>query len=248
MGWVQFGWLLMANKTLLVVPCYNEERRLNFAEFEKWASEDLQFLFFDDGSTDETASLISQYIENRPFMYFEKGVKNLGKAEAVRSGVLTAKNLPVYGRLDWIGFWDADLATPLFEVSNMFTYADFCNQPVDAVFGSRVFRLGARIERLPYRHYLARVFATLVSVMLGVRSYDSQCGAKLFKKSVAERAFSKHFVSRWIFDVEILLRLDQSRIVEYPLTRWVDVAGSKLRPKDVITVFTDILRIWRKKS
>ena len=109
-----------------------------FAEF----SPALGLLFVDDGSTDGTGDFLEQH---QP-----AGARclrldaNLGKAEAVRAGMLAACR---GAAADWIGYWDADLATPLSEVGNFLGYQRLHPERVDAVFGSRVYRLGARIER-----------------------------------------------------------------------------------------------------
>ena len=104
----------------------------------------------------------------------------------------------------------------------------------DVALGSRIARLGAHIERKPSRHYVGRVFATAASWVLDLAVYDTQCGAKLFRHTDAlDAALARPFRSRWSFDVELLGRLlarglSVDRIVEVPLAKWVDVAGSKL--------------------
>jgi hypothetical protein len=106
--------------------------------------------------------------------------------------------------------------------------------------------LGRRIQRRTARHYIGRLFATAVSMMLGLAIYDTQCGAKLFRVSSSLYGlFDKPFLSRWIFVVDIIARLIQARrgkqlpqpeqvIYEFPLIEWRDVRGSKLGYADFV--------------
>ncbi len=178
---------------------------------------------------------------------------NQGKAEAVRAGMLQA--LDNFGP-EAVGFWDADLATPLDLVSNLLAVLE--TQPaIEMVFGARVQLLGRRVERRAMRHYLGRIFATAVSNMLHLAIYDTQCGAKLFRVTPdTRRIFAEPFLSRWVFDVEILARylalyghdirrLEQS-IYEYPLEVWTDIAGSRVHAGDFLIAFWDVFRIHRK--
>ncbi len=124
--------------------------------------------------------------------------RNRGKAEATRYGlqvVATAEH-----RSTLVGFWDADLATPLEAVSDFAaTLAE--REQIEMVFGARVALLGRQINRLPSRHYLGRIFATLASTVLSLQIYDTQCGAKIFRNSANFRsAIAEPFDSPWIFD------------------------------------------------
>jgi glycosyltransferase involved in cell wall biosynthesis len=213
----------MHKKIGLVIPCYNEENRINLKSFLKLES--LTYVFVNDGSTDKTLSLLQENIDNQNYVLNLD--KNCGKAEAVRQGVLFLKNLPVFDGLEWIGYWDADMATPIEEVDNILKFVQFYEH-VDAVYGSRLYRLGSVIERSYLRHTLGRLFASVVSVLFKLKSYDSQCGAKMFRKEVLDLAFNEPFISRWIFDIEILLRLNEHNVIEYPLKKWRDVSGSTL--------------------
>lgn len=155
-----------------------------------------------------------------------------------------------------MGFWDADLATPLLAMDEF--RRRFQDGPqLEIVMGSRVQLLGTRIERSARRHYLSRVAATAVSMVLGVPVYDTQCGAKLFRATpLVRRLFAEPFFTRWLFDVEILARwLSETAhdpadighyIVEVPLQKWSNVGGSKLRPMDFVQAPYDLWRIHRR--
>ena len=111
---------------------------------------------------------------------------NQGKAEAVRQGI---KTLLKTHKLKFVGYWDADLATPLSTILE-FIEKFQSSRALVAVCGSRILRLGASIQRLVFRHYLGRVFATVASNILNILVYDTQCGAKLFRTEHAELIFS----------------------------------------------------------
>jgi len=245
-----------SSETFLVVPCYNEAARLDLEKFRNFAAEnsDVRFLFVNDGSTDETSEVLKTLSASRPESFLVHELpENSGKAEAVRMGFLQAIELkPAY-----IGFWDADLSTPLEELKSMLTVFQQHAQ-VEMVFGSRVNLLGRQVRRKLYRHYLGRVFATAVARALGLGIYDTQCGAKLFRTNDRlPKLFREPFISKWIFDVEIIARSIQLRsadnlppvnevIYEQPLMCWTDVAGSKLRFRDFFVVYSDFLRIYRR--
>ena len=238
--------------TLLVIPAYNEARRLDLQAYERalTAQEGLQLLFVDDGSTDATLALLRAFVAGHPDRIdIRQEPVNLGKAEAVRRGMVQALG----SEADFVGFWDADLATPLDELPALIAPLER-DPTIHVVLGSRVRLLGRRIERRAARHYLGRIFATAVSLALHAPIYDSQCGAKLFRPAAPLRdALSAPFRSRWIFDVELLARLHR-RIpgglmrgaCEVPLREWTDVAGSQLRWHSFLRAPFDLARIyWR---
>jgi len=238
----------------LVVPCYNEAGRLDGAAFRTFADQaaSVHLVFVDDGSSDSTASVLNQIrIGREDRISVVSYPENRGKAEAVRAGVIHALN---NSDCKVIGYWDADLATPLSSVCHLANVLE-SNSEIDLVFGSRVKLCGRNIHRQASRHYLGRVFATAVCVVLDLVIYDTQCGAKLFRvKEDTVSALTQPFITRWIFDVEILARLIaatsskavEARTYEYPLESWHDVSGSKVRPKDFLRAGIDILRLKRR--
>ncbi|HEY0157508.1 MAG TPA: glycosyltransferase [Thermoanaerobaculia bacterium] len=237
---------------IVVVPCFNEERRLPVDAFRSFALEGTrtEFLFVNDGSTDGTLRLLQSLVAADPARFSLLSLeRNRGKAEAVRRGMLVA----LERRPDYCGFWDADLATPLEEIGGFLTV--FGRRPeTEMVIAARVRLLGRSISRNPARHYVGRVGATLISSSLGLAVYDTQCGAKLFRAGdrIGE-LFGKPFLSRWIFDVEIIARLvlqrgrdDAARaIYELPILTWHDVKGSKVRSTDFFHALKDLWKIHR---
>lgn len=229
-------------KTRIIVPCFNESKRLNQGAFLRALENEvnLSFLFVDDGSTDETLHILESIKEKNPVQVEVLSLeKNSGKAEAVRRGMLKS----LEGPFDNIGYWDADLATPLSEIEGFCRLLD--SSDVELVIGSRVCLLGRKIERKAMRHFVGRVFATCASMLLNIPVYDTQCGAKIFRNtSSLARVFGRPFKVNWTFDVEMFARFPivkkvspretSSKWVELPLAEWVDVKGSKVKPKDFI--------------
>lgn len=235
---------------VLVVPCYNEGRRLPVPEFEDFirGREDVRICFVNDGSVDDTIILLRGIYERNPHKVILLDMEsNCGKAEAVRRGVLRVSGL---SGVTHVGFFDADLATPLNEALRLVLYMDQAGASM--AFGSRVKRLGIQIERQAVRHYLGRVFATEASLLLGLPVYDTQCGAKVFRRELAETVFMKPFLSRWFFDVEIFFRLKAffgsqrlaREVIEVPLNVWIDRGGTKVGLMDFLKAPFELLRIW----
>ncbi len=219
---------------VVVVPCYNEERRLDERAFTDLAATGaVRLLFVDDGSTDATAAVLARLAQGAGVEVFSLDA-NQGKAEAVRRGMLVA----IRGGAGAVGYYDADLATPPGELVRLVGALD-ADPALTGVLGSRVARLGSTIERRALRHYLGRTYATVASWALGITVYDTQCGAKLFRVNDAlVGALAEPFGSSWAFDVELLHRLVHgtpgagpvatSAFLEVPLDAWHDVGGSKL--------------------
>ncbi|MBW1743209.1 MAG: glycosyltransferase [Deltaproteobacteria bacterium] len=242
--------------TIIVIPCYNEKARLRAESFKAFAEifPSVQFVFVDDASNDGTLDLLDILSRERPEQFSILSFKNnQGKAETVRQGVLHAMTK----KPAFVGYLDADLSTPL-EAIPLFLDI-FQNRPTSQmILGSRLKSLGRLVVRTPLRHYAGRVIATAISVITGLQVYDSQCGAKLFRVTrELNRVFDTAFISRWLFDVEIIIRFtkiystrtteDVNRLFyELPLPEWKDVKGSKVSLWDAANVPVELFRIWIK--
>jgi dolichyl-phosphate beta-glucosyltransferase len=242
--------------TTVVVPCYDEAARFQAAGFRELAEHpDVVLVFVDDGSTDDTGHVLGRAAARWPGKAQVLALPtNGGKAEAVRRGLLHA----LEGGAARVGYLDADLATPAAEMLRL--RAILVERDATAVIGARVALLGRDIRRSAARHYIGRVFATAASAVLGLRVYDTQCGAKLFRASPElRRALSAPFHSRWAFDVELLGRIVAEQgsadgILEVPLRVWHDIHGSKVSVPDMARAAVEIARIgvelarWRRRA
>jgi glycosyltransferase involved in cell wall biosynthesis len=233
----------------IVVPCFDEGDRLDVPRFAELAATGrVRLLFVNDGSTDGTAGLLARLRDGSENVGVIELARNGGKAEAVRRGLLEA----IDGGATVVGYYDADLATPPHELLRLVELLE-ARPGLEVVLAARVALLGRTIERRAVRHYTGRVFATFVSLILRLRVYDTQCGAKVLRVTPAlVEALSRPFGSRWVFDVELLARLQHPRtaaatptgaIVEVPLREWRDIPGSKLAPRQMAKVPLDLLRI-----
>jgi dolichyl-phosphate beta-glucosyltransferase len=233
-------------KACIVIPCYNEALRLRLKDFEAFiiGRSGIDFLFVNDGSTDSTLEVLTNFRALYPERVQVLNLSiNSGKAEAVRMGVCEAYR---ENKWEYLGFWDADLATPLDEIPHLLEQCLTKNLAI----GSRMKRLGAMVERKRWRHLLGRVFSTFASIILKLPVYDTQCGAKVFKSSMGS-LFETPFITKWLFDIELLARYRNrfglegalKDIIEVPIGSWEEKGGSKLKITYMLKVPFELLRI-----
>ena len=239
------------SRLTVIVPCYNEAQRLDARPLLEFAGggDGANLLFVNDGSTDQTAARLAEIAAARRDRIQVLSLDpNRGKAEAVRQGMRKALDAGA----TIVGYLDADLSTPPRELQRIGRALE--RPGIQVAIGSRVALLGTDIERSAARHYLGRVFASLASLILRARIYDTQCGAKLFRATpTLAAALAEPFISRWAFDIELLGRmlagtggaapLALSEIVEVPLDTWHDVGGSKLTPVAMGRTLFELARI-----
>lgn len=233
---------------LLIIPFYNEAARISTEEFTKAFTKygQIDFLLVDDGSSDNTAEILKAFEITFSNVRVLLGESNSGKASSIRRGVLDSGDL----KYEYIGYIDADLATPFSEFENLATFATK-NKIYDFVMGSRIKKMGSTIQRYQYRHYIGRVFATLISgLILKIPVYDTQCGAKIIKAKLASELFAEPFITKWLFDVELLLRYQKKtpdfhrHIYEFSLNIWTEKGNSKITLSDIFGFPFQLFKIY----
>ncbi len=237
-------------KTGIIIPCYNEANRLDtkaFADFAK-SHNDFHICFVNDGSSDNTLEVLHSVKAQSSNNISVIDVKvNAGKAAAVRTGV---QYLDQKEDVAYVGFIDADLSTDFEDFKNLVNTLK-SNDDLTFVYGSRGKGEG-EIERNFFRNVFSKMVKAIVFLILGLPIEDTQCGAKVFKKEIINVAYGKSFLTRWLFDVEIFIRLKKyygaeevmNRVYEQALSRWVHMDDSKLGMKDAIQIPYKLLTIW----
>ena len=241
--------MLQKNCVGVVIPCYNEEERLLGKEFKDFAHKNLGYhlCFVNDGSTDRTLEVLRELekgSESNISIY--NCEKNGGKAEAVRQGMLHLAQDP---QLDYIGFLDADLSTDFRDFDDLVETLDTSNFKI--VSGSRMSRMGANITKESARKLISMSINLIIRTILKMPFNDTQCGAKVMDKSLIPLLFNKPFITKWLFDVEMFMRMRKhygktkakELICEQPLKRWIHADGSKLSMKDSVKIVGQLAKI-----
>lgn len=238
---------MTTSRLALIIPAWNEAARLQDRAFLDFlARQDVVDLrFVDDGSTDATpARLEAIRLQAPDRIVVQRLTQNCGKGEAVRRGLRAALD----AGSPLVGYLDADLAAPL-DAALLLRDALLTDATLALALGSRVKLLGWRIRRSERRHYLGRLFATCASLTLGLAVYDTQCGAKALRAGPAtDLALATPFLSRWLFDVELLARLRDAGAVmrEVPLPVWEDPGGSTVTLGDFLRAPLELYRIYHR--
>lgn len=226
----------MARKLSIVIPAYNEERRIlktlqRLEEYFEGRDELLEVLVSDDGSTDRTREVVEEFAAEHPVVKLLPYEPNRGKGYVVRKGMLAARGSCVL-------FTDADLATPIEELEKFWPSFE---DGADVVIASRALP-GSEVVK--YQPWYRKASGPILRFMLnffgiaGIR--DTQCGFKAFRREVVEPIFGRQTIEDFGFDLEVLylshrlgFRIDEVAV------RWVDNEDSRVH------FFRDSFRILR---
>ena len=235
----------------IVIPCYNEEKRLPLDEYRSFieTTPNVLLCFVNDGSIDNTIHALEELKDTYPekvdvISYTD----NVGKAEAVRNGIQHCNTKYNHST---IAYLDADLATSLPECLKL---AENVNGQIEFCFGSRIRLVGTTIHRKKQRWLVGRVIATFISHLLKLNVYDTQCGCKLFTKALSTQLFKDPFISKWLFDVEIFFRMFSlygrqhaiKKMLEVPLSLWVDRGDSSVKATYIFKLWLDLYHIHKR--
>lgn len=225
----------------IVIPAFNESERIQgslekivaFLAEQRWQAE---ILVVNDGSRDDTAAVVRQFMARYPFIRLIENPGNRGKGYSVRNGMLQATG-------DIVLFTDADLSAPITEAPKLFSAVE---NGADVAFGSRWLIAKMQTERQSILRQIAgRMYNIFMRVLLGLPYKDTQCGFKVFNRKALEMIFTRQHIERWGFDVELLFlaRKFHLNIVEVPVS-WAHDDRSKINPVlDGLSMFGEMVSI-----
>jgi len=226
----------------VIIPVFNEEARIvatldRMVAFLNSQPYTWEVLVVDDGSTDDTVTLIKTLLESNNGVNLMSR-EHEGKGSAVRQGMLKTRGLYRF-------MCDADLAMPIEGLQLFLNQMSLGN---DIVIGSRQIAGARRIDEPKSRHILGRLFNFVVKFIAIGNFQDTQCGFKCFRGELVNDLFTRQKTVGFGFDVEILyLAIKYGyKVKEIPID-WYYQEDSKVRPiTDAALMARDILRVrWR---
>jgi len=226
----------------IIIAAFNEEKRiipslLKIKEYLNKQNIPYEIIVVDDGSTDNTHTVVRDLIKDIPYLKVIHYAPNKGKGHALRTGVLASKG-------EIILLSDADLSTPIEELSKLLPL--IYNHKCDIAIGSRALALSEIVKKQPWwRQSMGKFFNKLVKALVIEDFKDTQCGFKVFRGDMARNLFKEAQIDRFAYDVEILAigKKKGCKIVEAPV-RWINSPESKVNPvKDSLQMLGDLLKI-----
>ncbi len=218
----------------LIIPAYNEEKRIGLV-LGQMSVPSIEYIIVCDG-TDSTPDIVEEFSGKHPeldILCLRYGTR-LGKGGGILFGLAAASAGDV-------GFMDADGSTSIHQMIDLFRMLE----SFDGAIGSR-WVPGARIE-IPQslaRRLQSRVFNSLIRALFGLPYLDTQCGAKVIRRSALDTVLGKIGSRGFEFDVELLWRLKREgySVVECPIV-WRDTGHSRVRASDTLRMLSGLIRI-----
>jgi glycosyltransferase involved in cell wall biosynthesis len=217
-------------KTAIIIPAYNEEQRIgktleaysSYFKKKKSNSFNYEIIVVINNTSDNTEAVVKKYQKKDNHISY-LNLKRGGKGYAVQEGFKYALKT----KINFLGFVDADLATPPEAFYDLITKIN----GYDGVLASRYLPESINMPAMTFkRRFISRVFNFLVRSILLLPYKDTQCGAKLFTSDSIRRVLPKLGMTQWAFDIELLYEMKkQGFVVKDIPTIWRDVKGSKIK-------------------
>ena len=234
----------MHSKLSIIIPSFNEEKRIKNTLDEYWSyflqyESSVEMIVVMDGCNDQTPNIVKQFSNDH------KGIKVLEFPRHLGKGGAILESLP-FVRGDFIGYVDADGSSKAKDFIKLVTCIE--SEGWDGVIGSRWLDGAEIAKKQPlFRKFLSRGLNVLVKMLFKLKFKDTQCGAKVFKRTLIEACLPYIDTTGFTFDINLLYVATKKgfKIKEVPL-RWEDMAGSKVGFGNVLRMFLDICRVWLK--
>jgi glycosyltransferase involved in cell wall biosynthesis len=229
---------------LLLIPAYNEEKRIGpvLREYVCYAREQyagrFQLVVVLNGCRDNTLGVVKEVATEFPEIGFLDFQDPIGKGGALIEGLKLAPNA------DLIGYVDADGATG---PAALFELARLCGE-ADCVIGSRWLPGAVLHQSQPWvRRLFSRCFHAIVQVLLRLNIKDTQCPAKVLRRAAVEKIHSALRIADLAFDVNLLYALQREgfRVREVPI-EWTDKVGSQVTRslfRSSLVMFLSVVRL-----
>jgi glycosyltransferase involved in cell wall biosynthesis len=229
----------------IVIPALNEERRIGatieatvaYLERQRYSS---ALVVVDNGCVDHTADVVAELGATNSLPIYLINCSRPGKGAAVRYGILTSRAL-------YVGFCDADLATPVETLDFIWPAL---THGVSIVIGSRHCEGATRVSPQPRQRQLGGALFRVLAGRLLPGVADTQCGFKFFEGTVARQLFSRCTIDGFAFDLEVLLKARAAGLIvhEVPVA-WSDRTGSAFHPfRDGTRSMADALSLARRHN
>jgi len=237
----------MIKSLSIIFPVYNESNRLKecFNDINKFniikSIKNIEYIFVDDGSKENSFNLISQFIKkkkstNKIKYKVIRNIKNEGKGSALIKGIKMASK-------DWMLTVDTDISVSLFEF-NKWIKSDYLKSNYKIYFGSRNLKKSS-VKSKYHRKFIGLILILICKIFFNIKLHDTQCGFKLYKKEIGKKIFKKIIHKKFSHDIEIVLlaKKFKTEIIELPV-KWIHKSGSKIHLiKDSISIFISLLKM-----
>lgn len=201
--------------------------------------DDYEIIFSDDGSTDNSLAILSEYASENARIKIIKSLENRGKGSAVRLAVGESRG-------DIVMYTDCDLAYGVDVIRRALSFFD--KEKADIVVGSRNLSKDGYESYGVFRRIASKTYIKILSSLGGLKLTDSQCGFKAFDGDSARKIFSLCGCDGFAFDYEALLIAEAlgMKTVEMPLKILTHKESKVHLLKDSICMFAQFLKIKKR--